>query len=265
MITPPLATGDSIVLLPGEFIDSLVISPIQDNIVEGMEYVTISACTLNDCGDTVYTEGKIWIDDEPHSIVLPTNITIACGSDSISLGVTTQDDTHFVPFSYSWTNIGTQNTQNGDSIFGKAYGRDTVFQYLVTSTDACGFHYSDTATIILHQTLNIDSLKQYIATCGENDGAVVGFGYGYTGTPNYIWTGSGTDSTADSTNASAWSNLYVGWYYFSIKDNVCKMYDSILVEQIPPPEASFEANPASGMSPLNVTFVNTSDPAFTYA
>ncbi len=262
---PVLAPGDSIVLLPGQTKDSLTISPVQDNIPEGLENIIISAYTINNCGDTIYTEGIIWIDDEPHSIVTSTDTTVLCSSDSIPLSALTEDNFHFEPYTYSWNEIGTQDTLYGNPIIGEAYGHDTVVQYLVTSTDACGFQYTDTATITLHQTLNIDSLKQFIATCGESDGAVVGYGSGFTGTPSYIWTSSIVDTIpGDSVSATAWLNRSAGWYYFSIEDDVCKVLDSILVEQTPPPEASFEANPDSGMSPLDVTFVNTSEAASSY-
>ena len=267
---PPLAPGDSVVLLPGETIDSLTISPFQDGLDEGMESIIISAFTINNCGDTVHTQGIIWIDDEPRSIVTSTDTLVLCSSDSIPLWAVTNDNFHLVPYTYSWYEIGTDDTIHGNPIIGEAFGHDTIIKYLVTSTDVCGFQYTDTAVITLHQTLNIDSLKQYIATCGENDGAVVGFGSGFTGTPDYWWKGpkiEDTDSTliyADSTNASAWNDRSAGWYYFSIEDDVCKVNDSILVEQTPPPEASFKANPQVGMSPLTVNFTNTSDPASSY-
>lgn len=260
---PALAPGDSIVLYPGETIDSLVIAPIQDNIDEGAEIITISAFTLNACGDTIVSEGTIWIDDEPHSIVTSTDTLVVCAHDSIPLGAFTEDDFSFTPYSYSWYEIGTQDSLFGDTVLFKISEYDSLVQYLVTSTDACGFQYSDTASIVLNQTLHIDSMKQFMASCGLDDGAVVGFGSGFTGTPHYTWSDT-IGPGGNSTSSTAWPDLPAGWYYYSIKDDVCEVNDSILVEQTPPPEASFDADPQEGYSPLDVTFTNTSDPADTY-
>jgi gliding motility-associated-like protein len=106
-------------------------------------------------------------------------------------------------------------------------------------------------------------MLQFPADCGIPNGAVSGQGTGITGTPEYEWIGPGAEST-NAINASVWEDLPSGWYYFSIEDDVCRVEDSIFLEQAPPPTASFEANPPEGEAPLDVTFVNASDEAETY-
>jgi len=101
------------------------------------------------------------------------------------------------------------------------------------------------------------------AGCGMEDGYVTGTGSGFTGTPNYQWTGPGTGNP-DNTTASVWANKPTGWYYFTITDDVCTVLDSIFLEQDPPPVADFTATPNQGASPLEVTFINNSDPGTTY-
>lgn len=252
---PILAPGDSIIFLPGEDTVSLVLDPTQDGNSEGFEDVTISAYSVTECGDTVFSEGVIWFADEPFSDVTALDTTILCANDSVPTWVTT--DGGFPPYTYSWSNGETGDTVPTAGIV------DGPTDYIVTSTDACGFEYQDTATITLNQTLAIDTMIQYPADCGIPNGAVSGQGSGFTGTPDYQWSGPGQPAP-DSINASVWQNLPSGWYYFSIEDDVCFVEDSIFLEQDPPPQASFDANPSQGNAPLDVTFSNTSDPATTY-
>ena len=254
---PIFAPGDSLVFLPG--VDTLVLTivPINDGIAEGPESIEISAFSITACGDTVYSYGTIWIDDEPISFTLASDTTILCANDSVPVWATT--DNGFPPYTYSWS-----NGQTGANAFAASMTNGPI-SYIVTAKDDCGFESSDTTTITLNQTLKIDSLTQYIADCGLDNGAVVGFGYvpGYTGTPKFRWTGPGTGGTA-FTNASVWPNKPSGWYYFTITDDVCRVLDSIFLEQDPPPTASFEADPEIGFAPLFVNFTNNSDPATTY-
>lgn len=254
---PELAPGDSVVFLPGQDSVTLTIAPINDGIVEGPESVIISAFSLTACGDTIFSQGTIWIEDEPYSTVTSTDTTILCANDSVPLWATTENG--FPPYEYAWS-----NGETGANIFAEALQNGT-FEYIVTSKDACGFEYSDTAVIVNVQTLKIDSLVQIPADCGVPNGAVIGYGHqpGYTGTPIFDWRGPGAENPTH-VSASAWPNRSSGWYYFTITDNVCSVNDSILLEQNPPPKASFEADPITGGSPLYVTFTNTSEPASTY-
>ncbi|RYM34244.1 T9SS type B sorting domain-containing protein [Brumimicrobium glaciale] len=185
--------------------------------------------------------------------------SLVCKTDSVMLRAKATGTVS--PFDFAW-----QGGQGTDSVMADTayYNAQTngVFNYLVTVTDGCGFSVEDTVVLTMNQTLNIDSLIQYIADCGMDNGAVSGMGSGFTGTPKYKWKGPGT--TQDSITASVWANKPTGWYYFTIKDNVCIVKDSIFLEQNPPPVADFTATPNQGASPLYVTFVNNSDPGTTY-
>lgn len=252
---PTLAQGDSVTFLPGQDTIILTISPTQDGLTEGAEDMTISAFSVTECGDTVFSEGLIWFVDEPFSTVIALDTTILCANDSVPTWVTTSGG--FPPYTYSWS-----NGETGDTV-PTAGLVDGPTDYIVTSTDACGFEYQDTATITLNQTLAIDTMIQFPADCGIPNGAVSGQGSGFTGTPDYTWSGPGQPAQ-DSINATVFQDLPSGWYYFSIEDDVCFVEDSIFLEQDPPPTASFDANPIQGNAPLDVTFTNTSDPATTY-
>ncbi|PWH84712.1 T9SS type B sorting domain-containing protein [Brumimicrobium oceani] len=185
--------------------------------------------------------------------------SLVCQTDSVLLR--SQATGTVEPFDFAWE--GGQGTTGvmADTAYFSAL-ENGVFEYPFTVTDGCGFIVNDTATITMNQTLAIDTLIQYMADCGEENGAVSGIGSGFTGTPKYKWKGPGT--TLDSITASVWPNKPTGWYYFTIQDDVCIVSDSLFLEQDPPPTASFDANPEFGYAPLDVTFINNSDPATTY-
>lgn len=184
--------------------------------------------------------------------------SLVCFTDSVPLW--SQVNGEVPPFDLTW-----EDGQTGDTAFYDA-NENGVFDYIVTATDACGFERNDTATITMNQTLSIDSLIQTPADCGMESGVAQSFASGSTGTSSLVfnWTGPGPNSSNTGPASSLWPDLSSGWYYLTLEDNVCAVEDSVLVEQNPPPEASFEAEPESGQSPLDVVFTNTSDDADIY-
>lgn len=181
--------------------------------------------------------------------------SIFCFTDSVQLWANATGTVP--PFDFTWDN-GTE----GDTAYYSAL-ENGVFEYFVTITDACGFEMIDTAIITVNQTLTIDTLIQNPADCGVDNGWISGMISGATGTANYNWSGPGADNP-NNTTASVWQDKPSGWYYFYVFDDVCSSLDSVFLEQLPPPEASFTANPESGAAPLDVVFTNTSDPADSY-
>jgi gliding motility-associated-like protein len=180
--------------------------------------------------------------------------TVLCATDSVPLWTTASG---LEPFTYTWS-----TGETGDTIVVPAFDDGTT-EYYVTITDACGVETIDTASVTLNQILAIDTMIQIPSECGEATGAVSGQGSGFTGTPDYQWSGPGSPAN-DSIGASVWEDLPTGWYYFTIEDDVCFVEDSIFLEQDPPPTAAFTANPPAGNSPLDVEFINNSDAADTY-
>lgn len=265
---PFLAGGDTVVtFLPGQDTITIAIAPYANDDGLDPHEIVISAYSVNDCGDTIYSIGSIWVLNEPYHTVTSTDTTVFCSSDSIPLFANTTGQFDLSPFEYSWYNL----THGGDTIYNQnpfitdIYENDTVL-YLVTSTDACGFEYVDTAVVIMNQTLTIDSLVQHPTDCGLNNGVVQAFISGVTGDQAYhTWSTSNNDTIpGQETNASTWLDRSAGWYYYTVSDDVCEVSDSIMVEQNPPPTASFEADPETGAATLHVTFTNTSDPASEY-
>lgn len=245
-----------ITFLPGEDTIVLNFSPIQDNLDEGPEFITITVFTITECGDTIATQGTIYILDKPIITINENDPVALCANDSIQMTAVASGG--FGPYTYSWNNGQTGSPAFGDvSINGPT-------NYIVTATDQCGFQMTDTVTITLNQTLAIDSMLQYPASACNPTGTVVGFASGFSGTPIYNWSGPGANST-NSINASVFQNLSAGWYYFTITDNVCVVNDSILLNQDLAPIANFTPSSSSGCTPLTVTFTNSSQNSTSYA
>jgi len=118
------------------------------------------------------------------------------------------------------------------------------------------------ATAVL-APISIDTLMQFTADCGLNNGNASAMVSGLTGTPAYTFVGPSPSNTI-SVNGTVLSNIPSGWYVFTVSDNLCSLTDSVFVEQTPPPTADFTPNPSEGNAPLDVTFINNSSGASSY-
>ncbi len=245
-----------VTFLPGEDTVVITLTPIQDGINEPSESVILTVYIVNECGDTLISEGTVYILDKPNITIIENDPIALCANDSILM--TASATGGFAPYAYTWSN-GTV----GDSVYG-AVSINGPTNYIVTATDQCGFQMNDTVTIVMNQTLAIDSMLQFPATACDPTGTVVGFASGFSGTPVYNWAGPGPNSS-NMTDASVFQNLSPGWYYFTVTDNVCEVNDSILLTQDQAPVAMFTASEVSGCSPLSVSFTNTSQNASTFA
>ena len=112
----------------------------------------------------------------------------------------------------------------------------------------------------MNQTLAIDTVFTFPSSC-QPTGAVSGLALGITGVPLYQWTGPGPGGFID---ASVWQTLPSGWYYLSVTDNVCQVFDSAFVDILNPPIADFTVIPNNGCSPLDVAVINNSLNGTTY-
>lgn len=235
----------------------LTLNPFQDGISDNNETVIITAVVISACGDTLISQGTLYIIDEIPITITETDLTVPCADDSVLVSATATG--LFPPFTYSWQGGQTGTTAYFPTVQGTLTGS---IDYLITATNSCGYSNTDTVTITLNQTLIVDTLLSFPATC-EPIGAVSAVIMGATGVPLYNWTGPGPNNP-NFINASVWENLSSGWYYFTVTDNVCQANDSVFVDILPPPIASFMANPNSGCSPLEVLMNNNSQNASSY-
>lgn len=243
-----------ITFLPGEDTIVLTINPIADGIPDNFEYVTITAMTVSECGDTIISSGTLYILDSIPININESNPTVQCYNDSVL--VTASATGLFPPYTIAWEGGQTGGTAYFPTISGTMQGS---VDYLVTATNSCGYSATDTVTITLNQTLVVDTVMSWPADCNPI-GAVSASISGNTGVPLYNWTGPGPNNP-NFINASVWENLSSGWYYFTVTDNVCEASDSVFVDIIDPPVAQFQVNPSDGCTPLTVLITNNSQNA----
>lgn len=251
-----------ITFLPGEDTIILTINPIVDGISDNFEYVTITATTISECGDTIISSGTLYILDSIPINITESNPFVQCQNDSVLVSATATG--LFPPYTITWQGGQTGTTAYFPTIMTALTG---TTNYIVTATNSCGYSATDTVTITLNQTLAIDTIWMGPATC-EPTGWVSAFISGQTTTPAlgvyYTWNGPGAGNP-NSINASVWTDLSSGWYYINVEDAVCTVNDSVFVDILNPPNAQFTATPMSGCSPLSVTFTNSSQNASNYA
>jgi gliding motility-associated-like protein len=238
----------------GEDTVILHLIPTDDNVSEGPEVITITAYSVNECGDTVATVGQLWILDEPVLDILEQDTILQCKDDSVLVTAIPVGGIGTVTLSWSNGATGSPAYVSGD-LFGDV-------DYLVTMTDQCNNTFTDTLTVSIIQTLAIDTLMSGPSTC-EPTGWVSAMITGASGVPLYEWTGPGQNSP-NSIDATVWENLSSGWYYFTVQDNICTDFDSVFVDILNPPNAQLSISPDNGCGPLQVSMTNSSENADSY-
>jgi gliding motility-associated-like protein len=242
-----------IVFLPGQDTVILNLTPTQDGLNEGFESVTITVSIVNPCGDTITSQGTIYIGDGPIINILESDPLVQCYPDSVLLTVSASGG--YGPYDFTWTTLAGATISTNDSVTVNV-NQNGVVQYLVTAVDQCNFSQIDTATITVLQTISIDSITMTPATCVPS-GTASAFVSGTTGNVTYNWSNGQSGQNLQ--------NLSGGWYQLTLTDQVCSATDSVFVTTINAPIAAFSASPASGCSPLNVTFINNSSNANNYS
>lgn len=232
----------------GDDTGSLTVDPINDGLAEVPEQLIVSTYFPNQCGDTVITNHSIWIEDKPHLNILVKDTILTCKSDSIMIEATPVGGIGNVSLSWS-----TGSTGSPVYVPASQIGNTT---YIVTMSDQCKNSYTNTLTVSVLQKLKIDSLTAGPSTC-EPTGWVSAMVSGTTGVPLYTWNGPGANNT-NQIDATVWEKLSSGWYYFTVKDDLCLEYDSVFVDILKPPKAQFSVDPAIGCGPLQVSMTNSS-------
>lgn len=256
--------ANPVTFLPGEDTITLTIDPIADGIPDNLEYVTITTTTISICGDTIISSGTLYFLDSVPIPIDELDPTVPCADDSVMINVSAAGGTP--PYTYEWADInGVPIGQTGDTVYlpSPSGGLTGTIDYLVTVTDVCGYQDFDTVTITLNQTLIIDTLMSGPASACLPDGWASGTAVGITGQPFYHF--EGPDGTgAYSVDGTAMTDIPTGWYVFSVQDDVCYTEDSVFVDILNPPVASFTTSVAAGCAPLVVDFTNTSQNSVTF-
>jgi gliding motility-associated-like protein len=152
---------DTIILLPGVFDTTVVITPVFDGLVEGIEYITIRAISVTLCNDTFISEGTLYIYDVPDLHLLSSDDTnFSCPVDSITIFSQVQSGGP-PPYLYVW------NTGDTGAVLtvpiSSGPGIDT---FVVEVWDSCGL-FSNVDTVFVFKNYENDPIVRI-----ENDTAV---------------------------------------------------------------------------------------------
>ena len=250
---------DTIIFLPGQ--DSVVITldPYLDSIAEGFESVIITVEILNPCGDTIFSQGTIYIGEGPIIDITENDPLVPCSEEDIPLFASASGG--YSPYQYEWFDSDGVPIGIGDTILGSIFENGSI-DFIVNATDNCGFVGIDTVTLTMAQTLIIDTMGTEPSSC-QPTGVVWGVVSGNTGIPTYNWTGPGPNSS-NFIDASVWEDIGSGWYYFTVNDDVCEVFDSVFVDLLDPPVAAMEPSALSGCAPFEITLSNTSQNGTNY-
>jgi gliding motility-associated-like protein len=253
---------DSLCFPPG--VDTIYIdfTPIQDNLTEGNEWITITLISVNGCGVETPVSVTLWVTDAyDFTFTVPPSLTVQCLTTPASAEVTNITGS-LPPYTYQWN-------LNGNSIPGGTGSSQTllpgnnpqeVIPYSVTVTDLCGTQVTQNVNLIVNQTLDVNPNSGPTA-CGLSSGFVQFPVVGQTGTVSYLLTGAGIPNPLTQAQQN---NLPSGWYYITATDAVCTATDSVFVDILDPPMASLTASPTFGFSPFTTTFVNQSQNGDSY-
>lgn len=235
-----------IVFLPGQDTIILNLTPVQDGLNEGFESVTITVFIINPCGDTITSQGTIYIGDGPIINIMESDVLVQCFPDSVLL--TASASGGYGPYDFVWTTLTGSPVSIVDSFY-VTVSQNGVVQYLVTATDQCNFTQTDTATVTVLETISIDNITVVNSSCVPSGSLSVQTS-GTNGNVTYSWSSGQTTQSIQ--------NIVSAWYQVTVTDAVCSTTDSAFVDIIAPPLANFSAVPVSGCSPLTVQFTNNS-------
>ena len=241
-----------IIFLPGQDTIILNLTPFQDGLTEGFETVTIMVSIINPCGDTITSQGTIYIGDGPIINITESDVLVQCFPDSVLINATASGG--YGPYDFVWTTLTGIPVSILDSFYVNV-SQNGVIQYLVTATDQCNFSQTDTATVTVLETISIDNISVVNSSCLPSGSLSVQTS-GTNGNIAYSWASGQTSQTIQ--------NLVSGWYQVTVTDAVCSTTDSAFVDISNPPLASFSASPLIGCAPMEVSISNTSQNGTNY-
>ncbi len=179
--------ADSITFLAGQDTATLNINPIADlDFSEGQDTISITAYTINACGDTITSTGYIYILDLPNMLMNSHDTTLTCPLTTLPIYV--EATQALEPFIYQWFT---------DSINGPAIGTnfDTIMvsglvtdTFYVSVTDSCNLvTLSDTIIVTVNTPPLVfaNVFPDSTINCGET---IVLSATGAGGTPTYTYS-----------------------------------------------------------------------------
>ena len=237
-------------------------TPIDDGLVEGVEWITITLISVNGCGVQTPVSVTLYVTDAyDFTFNLPPSVVVQCIPTTADVQVTGITGS-LPPYTFQWSQEGVPipGATNSSVTLGPGSSPQQVIPYSVTVTDFCGTQVTQNIDFIVNQTITVNP-NSGPTPCGLQQGFVQFPVMGQTGTVAYQLTGAGINGTLTQNVAQ---NLPSGWYYITATDAVCSTSDSVFVGLLDPPVASLTALPLFGYAPFTTTFVNQSQNADSY-
>lgn len=132
----------------------------------------------------------------------------------------------------------------------------------VFSITACGDTLYDSVRLYVVDPIYPDMSSMPAQACNP-DGSVTATPVNGIGTVSYAWTGPGPENT-DTVFSATYNNIPSGWYYLTLSDEQCTVYDSVFVDMLNSPNAVVNCADTVGSTPATFTFTNGSTNATTY-
>jgi gliding motility-associated-like protein len=180
--------ADSIVFPGGVDSVDLIVVPLQDMLTEGTDTLTLIVYTVNPCGDTLISEGTIYILDAPDVIIGLQDTTLTCPV--TLLEITANPTGGEPPYTFFWS-----NGQTGPTLSIPNPSVDDTL--IVQVEDACsGLTFSDTLIIdVQFQPLSVVIQSDTTIQCPGDLAtlqAVISGGYSPY---SYVWSNGNMSST----------------------------------------------------------------------
>lgn len=205
--------ADSIIINQGSFSGDLVIFPIFDSIIEGIDTIIVTVFNITACGDTIPEIAIIYI-AEDYVLTVTANDVTTCPGNTIAL--TAAASGGILPYTFSWS-----DGQSGNTIFVTKLVTDTL---IVTVMDSCGLKIAADTVIVNIQPLSDTSTVSNVSCNGGNDGSATVFPAGGKTPFTFSWSSGGSGSTE--------TGLTAGTFFVTIIDsNGCSISDSVLITQ----------------------------------
>jgi len=148
---------DSLIIPNGSYSSTLTIVPIADGLLEGTDTLTITAYTIDPCGDTIVSYGVLYILDVP-SLDINAPDVYTCVTPTVNL-ISTTTGAAVPPFTYQWTNNSGTTLGTTPNLTVPGNQTDTFY---VSVTDSCNL-----VTVFDTVYVNVDNALANISTSGD--------------------------------------------------------------------------------------------------
>jgi len=188
--------GNGVAILPGQTTATINIAPYDDNVTEGIEFISIVVKLTEAFTDTV----TIYIDDyTPMTLAVSNDTTLSCG-DTLTLGVFPQLGKP--PYAYQWS--PTHSLHNPQDPAPQAVVHtSTTYTVIVTDAPGC-WPLSDTVVVKLNMLTN-QPLNQ---TVMEGGGPVQFWTDDLGGNATYHWQTDAGNGFAFLSNTGKYSGVF---------------------------------------------------------